>query len=606
MITLVNPKMKISEEVKARIARYRNFLQQDPNNQALATDLVDLLCNARLFEEALTCLEQLPEELQNTITLRKKKAEVLLSSRDFISAKSYIEQLLNCEAALKQDAMLLHFLGLSQYFLGAYESALDAFGNALGSSLAEANSTENLRSADNLSKRGGMTQTALGELDALATKYDGHGNIPHAELTPYIGLGQGNNPTIGALYDNEATQKGFVGTRLGAPPTNAQIDLPEFTVAPDLTVNVTGSSDMLYQAGRAIAVSGGVVAGMFQNIGDGIIGAGKLVYEGLQAQHYIMLGGDNSVNRYVPGYEMRQEAFENFKSYGSAIRTIASDPIQFMGNAIGHTFDGIQSKLSTAESTTELGDWFLYGASVGHATMGVATAVAGGVGLARSAVSGIGALRSAVGARIAARTAALDVSQNPFGAERIIGPLNNAELIAQRVSQNNGLRNSSKYAADMAKVGITDQQIALMIAKEAPLGFKSAKQFDQFKSELDVMLKNAKLHDAEIGLKGTSTTFYSENPGKRLGHHWDADPKNLGDYDLNITSRSMVERLEKAGVSPSQEYGVFRTRDIQNNFPELDMFRSNWSKQLGRDVNFVGYPKPVARDLTEYILRGGN
>jgi len=293
----------------------------------------------------------------------------------------------------------------------------DAFGNALGSSLASANSTEKLRSAENLAQRSGMTQTALGELNTLAEQYGGHDNIPYEELKPYIGIGRGNNSTIGALYDNEATQKGFVGTRLGAPLTNTQIDLPEFTVAPDLTVNVTGSSDMLYQAGRAIAVSGGVVAGMFQNIGDGIIGAGKLVYDGLQAQQYIMLGGDNSVNRYMSGFEGRQESFENFKSYGSAMRTIASDPVGFLGNAVGHIFDGIQSALSTAESTTNLGDWFLYGASVGHATMGIATAVAGGVGLARSAVSGIGALRAAVGARITARTAALDVSQNPFGVE---------------------------------------------------------------------------------------------------------------------------------------------------------------------------------------------
>lgn len=104
-------------------------------------------------------------------------------------------------------------------------------------------------------------------------------------------------------------------------------------------------------------------------------------------------------------------------------------------------------------------------------------------------------------------------------------------------------------------------------------------------------------------MKGTSTTFYSENPGKPLGHHWDADPVNPGDYDLNITSDKMVSKMQDLGISPSEKYGVFKTRDIQETFPELDEFRSGWSKELGRDVNFVGYPKATPRDVTEYVLR---
>ena len=131
--------MKTSEEVEAKIARYRKFLQQDPSNLALATDLVDLLCNAGFFEQALACLEDFPDDLQNAVALRTKKAEVLLGSRNFISAKNYIEQLLNYDAALKQDATLLHFLGLSEYFLGEYESALDSFSKATDSDVPNSN-----------------------------------------------------------------------------------------------------------------------------------------------------------------------------------------------------------------------------------------------------------------------------------------------------------------------------------------------------------------------------------------------------------------------------------------------------------------------------------
>ena len=134
-----------------------------------------------------------------------------------------------------------------------------------------------------------------------------------------------------------------------------------------------------------------------------------------------------------------------------------------------------------------------------------------------------------------------------------------SDPVASRVAQNTMLRNSPQFAADMEKVGVTEAQITRMSAKEVPLGFESAEQFTQFKSELDGALNSEGLKDAEIGLKGTSTTFYSESPGKPLGHHWDAIPSSPGDYDLNITGPTMVEKLQNAGIAPSEKYGVFRT-----------------------------------------------
>jgi hypothetical protein len=116
-------------------------------------------------------------------------------------------------------------------------------------------------------------------------------------------------------------------------------------------------------------------------------------------------------------------------------------------------------------------------------------------------------------------------------------------------------------------------------------------------------MRQAGLPDAEIGLKGTATTFYSENPGKPLGHHWDADPANPGDYDFNVTSPAMVESLRAAGIKPSEKYGVYKTRDLEQSFPALDAFQQKWSGILGRDVNFVGYPAAQARDATEYVVR---
>ncbi|QGW82230.1 Ig-like domain repeat protein [Variovorax paradoxus] len=187
-----------------------------------------------------------------------------------------------------------------------------------------------------------------------------------------------------------------------------------------------------------------------------------------------------------------------------------------------------------------------------------------------------------------------------------VGAARGFTAIELRQLANAELRASATFAEDMAKVGVTRGQIELMSQGKVPLGFKSEQQVAQFKSELDRALNKAGLPDAEVGLKGTSTTFYSENPSKNLGHHWDANPAALGDYDLNVTSSKMVDTLTNAGISPSEKYGVFKTADMQRSFGALDEFRQKWSATLGRDVNFVGYPAPQPRDPTEYVLRRGN
>ena len=177
------------------------------------------------------------------------------------------------------------------------------------------------------------------------------------------------------------------------------------------------------------------------------------------------------------------------------------------------------------------------------------------------------------------------------------------QLIVKRVQDNEALRKSPKFRKDMDKVRITPEHIERMNRKEAPLGFENPKQFVEFKADLDKALQAAGLPDAEIGLKGTATTFYSENPGKPLGHHWDADPENPGDYDLNVTSPSMVKKLLSLGIHPSEKYGIFKTADLYAHFPELQALSEQWGEKLGRDVNLVGCPVQPERDPTEYLLR---
>jgi hypothetical protein len=178
--------------------------------------------------------------------------------------------------------------------------------------------------------------------------------------------------------------------------------------------------------------------------------------------------------------------------------------------------------------------------------------------------------------------------------------------ITERQINNGHLRNSPLFGRDMNRVGVTEADIEAMMQGRKPLGFTSEAQYQQFSEELSEALVADGLADAEIGLKGTATTFYSENPGKPFGHHWDADPANIGDYDLNMTSGTMVDVMDDLGIAVSDKYGIYRAEDIASNFEALQAFRERWTELLGRDVNIVGLPEAPPRDVTEYIVVAGS
>jgi hypothetical protein len=189
------------------------------------------------------------------------------------------------------------------------------------------------------------------------------------------------------------------------------------------------------------------------------------------------------------------------------------------------------------------------------------------------------------------------------GAEVLV---HNCDEIELRRSQNLDLMNDpDRFAADLDKAGVTRSDIDLMLAKRKPLGFASEREWQSFQDELRDVLARSGLDDAEIGLKGTATTFYSENPNKPFGHHWDADPANPGDFDFNVLSQRMMDDMAAAGIEPSR-LNIFATRYLEAEYPELARFAARWSEQLGRPVNFVGLPgTSVVRDPTEYVLGSG-
>ncbi len=181
--------------------------------------------------------------------------------------------------------------------------------------------------------------------------------------------------------------------------------------------------------------------------------------------------------------------------------------------------------------------------------------------------------------------------------------VHNADPICQRRSDNADLMNDTEnFARDRERAGVTEQDIDLMRTKRKPLGFDSEAQWTDFQSELRDVLRQSGLDDAEIGLKGTATTFYSENPKKPLGHFWDADPEKPGDYDFNVLSQKMRDDMAAAGIEPSR-LDIFATRFLEQQYPDLAAFARRWEATLGREVNFVGLPtSEVIRDPTEFVI----
>ena len=178
--------------------------------------------------------------------------------------------------------------------------------------------------------------------------------------------------------------------------------------------------------------------------------------------------------------------------------------------------------------------------------------------------------------------------------------IQNKELAMQVLP--NGM---TRLQADAAKVGVTPERLKLMEEGQCPLSFPTPEIFQQFKSELNNLMKEIGLGDAVLRMKGTSTTFYSENPSKPLGHHFDANPAEPADVDIGLESKALTQQMAAANVSPNPKIPtIFKTKDVMKQQPKLQAFSQKWTQQLGRDVNFVGLVDPSQPPAapTDYLL----
>ena len=198
--------------------------------------------------------------------------------------------------------------------------------------------------------------------------------------------------------------------------------------------------------------------------------------------------------------------------------------------------------------------------------------------------------------------------------DRSMDLLGSTKDIDLRRQQNEILRDSPQLAKDFEPLGIPKEQLEAALNGERPLGVETEELFKEFKADVSDTFAKCGLGDAEVRLQGSATAIYSDNPGKPLGHHFDrnlksgekfergvTDRKIAADYDLNITSPTMVEKLNSKGYKINK-YGNYSTFDIRECFPDLDRLSEKWSDKYGREVNFVGYPEAKPIINMEYII----
>jgi hypothetical protein len=181
------------------------------------------------------------------------------------------------------------------------------------------------------------------------------------------------------------------------------------------------------------------------------------------------------------------------------------------------------------------------------------------------------------------------------------------KVIALRQEENARRMNSPQLARDMERAHVSAQQIEWMRRKLCPLGFKNPDQYQEFRRELQEVLRATELKDVHVGLAGTASAFYSENPRKPSGHFFDENPAEPADIDFNLAGPAILQQLQAAGKKPHPTISdIYRNRDVFDAFPKLRELAEKWSRVLQREVSFVTMTGLHPwRSPTEYVVVQG-
>ena len=155
--------------------------------------------------------------------------------------------------------------------------------------------------------------------------------------------------------------------------------------------------------------------------------------------------------------------------------------------------------------------------------------------------------------------------------------------------------------ADQSKAGYDAMRTGNVKSGERkPLTFRSWEQYQQFQTEFQEAMKGIRVDGkpvtAQAQVIGSATTFYSNNPDKPLGHHFDRNRAegDTSDMDIDLYSPEMAKhmaRLPNPAVNDKVMVGgektIFKSNGaggLYSQFPQLEEFARRWKGILGRDI----------------------
>ncbi|SFG88418.1 Tetratricopeptide repeat-containing protein [Duganella sp. CF458] len=125
--------MLTPQELSAKLARFTGYLQADPNNIPLLTDLGDLQQQAGRFDDALASFQHAASLAPDSAELQSRIAAVYLAQHRFADAAHAYQRLLAGGAV---SAAWQHNCGLALFYQGRYEAAAAQFRSAAAAGLS--------------------------------------------------------------------------------------------------------------------------------------------------------------------------------------------------------------------------------------------------------------------------------------------------------------------------------------------------------------------------------------------------------------------------------------------------------------------------------------
>jgi hypothetical protein len=202
---------------------------------------------------------------------------------------------------------------------------------------------------------------------------------------------------------------------------------------------------------------------------------------------------------------------------------------------------------------------------------------------------------------------------------------NNKAFLEKKAANADLLADPARVATDLASVGLTQEQLDLMQNgdpdhgdQRLPLGFESYEELKDFQDRLGQAMSTITVNGQpvtySVQVMGSSTTFYSGNPEKPLGYHFDSKGPGQSDYDIDIVSPELVKMMLQNPDVPVNDKNI---RDGQfvnfstnkpggffDTFPQFAAVAAEWKDRTGRDFEFK-----LKMDLTpiadQPVPRGG-